>query len=113
MLLLGRIEVVPESSAIDSGKWLALIDSHGSLGRLPGHLGINPFTRKPIEYKAPASTAAIRISEAEVGSIFWAMDGTPCLIVQAEEGSAEAVAHIAEEVATALGARFVRESAEK
>src|SRR5262245_48708481 len=112
MLFLGRIEAVSESTEIDPGNWLALIDSHGSLGHVPAHMGINPFTRKPMEFKAPASTAAVRIGGVRVGSIFWALDGSPYLLVQAEEESAEAVADIAEEIATALGARFVRETAE-
>jgi hypothetical protein len=110
MLFLGRIEAVSESNPIDPGKWLALIDSHRSLGHVLPHVGINPFTREPCEYKAPASTAAIRIGLARVGSIWWAMDGSPFLIVQAQEDSAEGVASIADEVATMLGARFVRET---
>jgi hypothetical protein len=109
MLSLGQIQAVPGSSAIDSSKWLALIDSHSALEHTPARKGVNPFTREPCEYKAPASTASVRIEGARVGSIFWAMDGSPCLIVQAEEHSAEAVANIAEQIAKALGGQFVRE----
>ncbi|MGH7172294.1 MAG: hypothetical protein ACRELG_18615 [Gemmataceae bacterium] len=113
MLFLGRIEAVSESNPIDPGKWLALIDSHGSLGHVPSHMGINPFTRELWEFKAPYSTADIWIGSARAGSIWWALDGSPVLIVQAEEDSAEAVANIVKEVATRLGGRFVREAAEK
>jgi hypothetical protein len=113
MLLLGRIEAVSECGPIDPAQRLALIDVHGSLGHVPSHRGINPFTRQPWEYKAPDSTAAVRIAGTLVGSILQALDGSPCLIVQAEEYAAEAVAKIAGEVATMIRARFVREKAEK
>lgn len=109
MLFIGRIEAASDSAKIDPNRWLAMIDSHGSLGHVPPKKAINPFTRKPCEVNAPASTAVVRVGEAGVGSIWWALDGSPFLIVQAEEESADAVAKIAEEVATELGARFVRE----
>ena len=112
MLFIGQIEAASESAKIDPNRWLALIDSHRSLMHRPrvSVMVINPFTREPCEYTAAsASTADVLIGGAGVGSIWWALDGSPFLNVQAEEESAEAVAKIAEEVATALGARFVRE----
>jgi hypothetical protein len=109
MKCLGQIQAVPGSAAIDSSKWLALIDSHGALEHVPARKGINPFTREPVDYKAPATSALIRVQGAQIGSIFWAMDGSPYLMVQAEEGSVETVAALAREIAAALGAQFVRE----
>src|SRR5262245_3959184 len=113
MLFLGKIEPVSVSSEINPDKWLALIDSHQSLGHIPSRMGINPFTRQPLEYKASTDTAAIQINSAPVGTIHWAMAGSPFLIVWAEEESAESVACVAEDIATSLGARFVREATEE
>jgi hypothetical protein len=109
MPFVGQIEPFSEATKIDPKGWLALIDSHDSLGHVPPRKSINPFTRQPMEVKAPASTAVVLIDGADVGSISWAMDGSPVLIVDAEDGSEEAVAKVAEEVAKALGARFVPE----
>jgi hypothetical protein len=69
MPFLGQIEVASESAKIDPKSWVALIDSHGSLGHGPPHKGINPFTCEPSEYKAPASTAVVLIDGADVGYI--------------------------------------------
>src|SRR5262245_25892288 len=109
MICLGQIQAVPGSAAIDSSKWRALIDSHGALEHVPTRKGINPFTREPFEYKAPVSSALIQIGGVRMGSIFWAMGGSPYLEVQAEAGSAETVAALAREIAAALGAQFVQE----
>jgi len=109
MMFLGRIEPVSASSPIDPDKWLALIDSHDSLVHMPSRVGINPFTREPWEYKGSPSTGIIQKGGTKIGSIWWAMDGSPFLIVQAEHDLAEAVAGIAEEIAIILGARFVQE----
>src|SRR5258708_18208761 len=105
MVSLGRIEAESECAAIDPARWLRVIESHESLGLLPSRMGINPFTREPWEYKARAATAVIQTAGIPVGSIYWAMDGSPFLIVLAKEESEEAVASIVEEVARTLGAR--------
>jgi hypothetical protein len=110
MSFFGRIEPLSKSGEIDWGAWLALIDSHESLRHVLPRLGTNPFTHGPCEIKAPASTAVIRIGGADVGQIYQAMDGSPLLIVQAQKEYADTIATLAQEVATTLGARFVRES---
>jgi hypothetical protein len=107
MILLGEIEAVSEAAPLDAAKWLSLIDSHESLGHVPSKMGINPFTKKPTEYKSPASTARICVEGASVGSIGWALDGSLSLIVEAEENSVDLVTKTAEEVARTLGGRFV------
>lgn len=90
---------------------MELIDSHGALQHVPPAKGINPFTRQVCEYNAPSSTARIVISGARIGAIEWAMDGSPLLLVHADEESVEFVAKIAEDVGALLGARFVRATA--
>lgn len=109
VVVLGRIEASPGSAGIDLGRWLTLIDSHTALARVPPRSGINPLTREPIKYRAPASTAIILQTDgADLGSISRAMDGSPYLIVTSREESVEAVSRVAEDVAGALGGRFVR-----
>ncbi len=111
MLSIGRIEALSESAEIAPKRWLELIDSHESLTHVPPYKRTNPFTRQPMEVKAPASTANAAVDGISIGTIFWAMDGSSILFVDAEEESAEQVARIAEDVAAKLGARFVRDMA--
>jgi hypothetical protein len=73
---------------------------------MPPRKGINPFTRKETEFKAQESTAIVRISGADVGSNYWAKDGSPSLIVDAHDDSLKVVTGIAEEVARYLGAKL-------
>jgi hypothetical protein len=47
---------------------------------------------------------------AMVGSIEWAMNESPWLLVHAEDGSAPFVTAIAQEIARTLGGRFVLET---
>jgi hypothetical protein len=81
---------------------------HRSLRHVPSHKGINPFTRQPCEFNAPASTAQITFDGARVGAIEWAMDGSPLLLVHADDEWMDYVASVAEGVAFLFGARFVR-----
>jgi hypothetical protein len=87
---------------------MQLIDSHPALRHVPPHTGINPFTREPWEYNAPASTAQITVEGTRVGAIEWAMDGSRYLLVHAAEGRVDFVESVATDVATTLGACFVR-----
>jgi hypothetical protein len=112
MLFLGQIEAPPGSTGIDSVTWLALIDSHASLAHVSPRKGINPCTGEPFEYKAPPSTAIVHAGGTDIGCIEWAMDGSPVLIVQAQKGSVEVVASVAEDVARILAGRFVRDAHE-
>ena len=110
MPCLGRIEALSASAGIDRRVWVALIGTHPALKRVPPREGINPFTREKTEFKAPQTSAVISIRGMDIGSIYWAMDDSPMLIVHANDGSAESVAAVAEEVAAALSARFVPET---
>ena len=107
MLIIGEIVA---STGIESDKWIALIKSHGALANVPPRKGINPFTHQPCEYKASSSTALVQKGGADIGSIYWAMDGSPMLIVQSQEDSVDTVVSIAEEIASSLGGQFVRQS---
>lgn len=103
-----RIEC--DSRAGVGNKWLNLIDSHAALGHPPPVIGINPFTQQPQEFYAPGSTAEILKDGVRVGSIEWAMDESPWLLVHAEDDSAGYVTIIAEHVAATLSGRFVLET---
>jgi hypothetical protein len=112
-MALTIIGEIGASGGIEADKWLALISSHDALANVPPRMGINPFTRQRCEYKTPASSALIRQSDADIGLIYSAMDGSPKLIVQAREDSVDAVSRVAAEIASALGGRFVRQPLEK
>src|ERR1051325_236597 len=107
MAYIGRIEDISESAPIDPSKWLTLIDSQPSLRHVPPFKGINPFTREPCEYNAPASTGQIINNGERVGAIEWAQDGSPYLLVNADDEWRDFVAIIAADVASRLGARYV------
>jgi hypothetical protein len=109
MEYIGLIKWPNGPSEVDRQRWLELIDTHGSLAHVPPRSGINPFTRKPTLAHAPRSTAIVLIDSVEVGSIGWSEDESPALVVNAKEGANEQVCRIAEDVATRLGARFVRD----
>jgi hypothetical protein len=110
MRVIGLIKGKTEGERINPNSWIDLIRSHPSLSSVPPRTGINPFTRAPIEFKAPATSAIVSIDGEEIGSISWAQDDTPLLFVEAEPGSERTVAGIAEELAKTLGGIFVRES---
>lgn len=107
MLFLGRIGAVSASKPIDPDQWLSIIDSHVSLAHGRPQIGIYPFTKRPQVFKPVASSAHICVAGTRVGAIWWALDGSPFLMVQAEEHATEAVAAIAEDVARLLGGQFV------
>jgi hypothetical protein len=109
MRTIGRIEA--GSGGIDPGRWLALIESHPALGHFPPTMGINPFNEEPVELHSPATSANVSLDGTRLGTIWWPVDGSPLLFVTAEEGSAELLARVAKDVATALGAEFLPETA--
>jgi hypothetical protein len=108
-MYIGRIEAEPPG--IERAKWLALVDSHPHLRTRTGtpHMGISPFTRKPTEFKPRRRTGIVDVGGGDIGTIDWAMDGSPMLLVNAEDGSTDAVIPIAEQIAAALQGHFVRE----
>jgi hypothetical protein len=110
---IGRIETGTGAAGIDENKWIALIDSHNSLTRRQPRTFIDPFTRELAELPINPTTAIVSISGVAAGSICWAMDGSPMLIVAAKQGQVEPVANIAKVVAILLGARYVPEVAAK
>lgn len=63
--------------------------------------------------RAPDTTARIIVDGIQVGSIFWALDGSHMLIVDAEDGAADSVTIIAQNLATSLNASFGRISDEE
>jgi hypothetical protein len=113
MLFIGQIEALGRSAKIDRDKWIELIDSHLSLTHVPPVKGVNPFTRQPFVYSAPDSTAQIVVGRTTIGLMQWALDGSPFLQVHANDASVEDVVKVAEDIASMLGARFVRENGEE
>lgn len=107
MELIGHIEVGDGLVEIDEGRWVALIREHPALAPIPPRQGINPFTKEPCEFKAPASTASVMVDGSRRGSICRAEDGSPVLLVDADESDLDAVAEIAREIAQDLGGHFL------
>jgi hypothetical protein len=110
MRLLGTIE---PGADLATGKpeWIRLIDAHPQLSPVPAREGINPFTRKPLLFKARPDTARVLVETRQIGSIYWAMDDSRRLIVSADIGSEQQVRNVAEDVASRLGWRFVADNA--
>jgi hypothetical protein len=75
----------------------------------PDKQGINPFTRRHMLYKAAPDCARVLAEGIEIGTIHWAEDGSQRLAVWAAMGADVEVATVAEEVASRLGWRYVRE----
>ena len=71
MAFIGQIEGASGSNGIDKDSWIRLIDSHPQLSVVPPQKGINPFTRKPIEFKALPTSAIVCIGGEEIGLISW------------------------------------------
>jgi hypothetical protein len=108
MEFLGAIEPGIDGTA-GKPEWVELIESHPQLSHAPDKQGINPFTRRPMLFKAAPDCARVLAGEIEVGMIHWAMDDSQRLAVWAEMGAEAQVATVAEEVASRLGWRYVRE----
>jgi hypothetical protein len=108
MEFLGAIEPGIDGT-VGMPEWIKLIDSHPQLSHVPDKEGINPFTRRPMLYKAAPGCARVSAGEIEIGMIDWAMDDSQRLAVWAAMGAQEQVATVAEEVASQLGWRYVRE----
>jgi hypothetical protein len=87
--------------------WVALIDSHPSLGRQPPRQGINPFTKAPITLKGAPDHALVKLNELQIGSIHWAMDGSPQLLVWALPEERVKVISVALDVSAQLGGQFI------
>jgi len=110
MSLIGQIVSANVDQGIDEEKWIALIEAHPSLTTVPQRKGINPFTGKQAQFKAPITSALVCLEGVEIGSIHWATDGSPILIVEAKDGAETSVARLAKEIAAKLGHHFQPET---
>jgi hypothetical protein len=104
MDFIGEIQAKPDPPGINNAQWIEMIHEHPSLEPVPPREGINPFTRKPTVYPAPADSARVVVGGKEVGSMEWAMDDSNMINVY---GDPEVVIPLAREIAEALGGRFV------
>ena len=109
MKLLGAIEPGIVGTA-GKPQWIWLIESHPQLSHVPDKQGVNPFTRRPMLYKAAPDCARVLAGGIEVGMIHWAEDASQSLIVWAVMGAEAQVATVADDVASRLGWRYVREA---
>ena len=110
MELLGKIEP-GDDPATGKPQWAELIKAHPQLSRRPPKTGINPFTKRPMEFKPHPYDAEVEIEGRTIGAIHWAMDDSRRLIVWSDVGSEISVRAVAEDVASRLGWRFVADGA--
>jgi hypothetical protein len=104
--ILGTIEPCGEPSK-GRDDWIRLIDDHASLSRSPPRAGSNPFTKKPMEFHGHRDSARVTLGNVAIGAIYWAMDGSRCLVVNSNAGSESDVITIARGVAAQLGWRYI------
>jgi hypothetical protein len=110
MDLLGTIK--PDDSAtIERNAWVALISERSFLASVAPRRGINPFTKKPQTFEAPADSARIVLDGVDVGAVHWAEDDSNCLVVWSAPAAKTRVTVIAQDIAARLGMRFVPEAA--
>ena len=111
MVLLGTVEPNADAAG-DRSDWIRLIEGHPQLSSVPQDVQItNPFTRRP-ELPTPNPDAADVLKEAkQIGSIYWAMDGSRSLVVTSHPGCEGQVREVAEDVAARLGWRLVIDGA--
>jgi hypothetical protein len=104
--LLGAIEP-GDHPATGKPQWAELINAHPQLSSGPAKAGINPFTKRPMEFKPSPYHGSVEIAGRKVGAIHWAMDDSRRLIVWSDAGSETPVRAVAEDVASRLGWHFV------
>lgn len=105
---LGTIE--PQGEPIKGrDEWIRVVAAHAQLLPFPSRMGINPFTKGPMEFKAKPDTAKVLTAQGEIGSIYWALDDSRRLVVNSAAGSETEVESIARDVAAELGWQFTRQ----
>lgn len=105
---LGTIEPLGE---LITGRddWIRVVAEHAQLSPFPARMGINPFTKGPMEFKAKPDTARVVTAQGEIGSIYWALDDSRRLVVNSAAGKESEVESIARAVAAELGWQFTRQ----
>lgn len=106
MELLGTIRP-NDSATVDRNAWIALISAHSLLASVASRQGVNPFTKKPYTFKAPADYARVMLNAVDVGAVNLAEDGSNCLVVRSAPTAKKHVTAIAQDIAARLGMRFV------
>jgi hypothetical protein len=104
--ILGSITSPPDPPGIDREQWTGLVVAHPNLARFKDREGVNPFTRKPMIFRAGDDSAHVIVDGVEVGTMSWAQDGSHQVSV---EGDAELVEPVAVEVAFKLGGTYRRD----
>jgi hypothetical protein len=102
---LGRITTQNEPPSVDLQRWTALIARHPSLAPAKPVTGVNPFAKKPQDYRPHPGIARVILEGTEVGMMTWAEDGSSQIAVWA---TSSVVEKVATEVAVELGCVFER-----
>jgi hypothetical protein len=108
-----NLGTIIKTDGIDMERWHEMIGTHLSLAHPPARPGINPFTKQEMVYKPNKYFAQVVLDKGEIGAIYPAMDGSPYLIVDAEESCDKGVREVAEDIARILGGRFELDTNEK
>jgi len=100
---IGFIVRAPGSPALTKQAWCGLIDDRPELVRPKPRSVRNPFTLGRMTVRATPDAVGVVIDGREVGSMHWAMDCSPQVIVWGEPA---VVIPFARELAGVLGAQF-------
>jgi hypothetical protein len=104
MDLVGVIRAAPGSTPIAYEAWCTLAQSRPELFAGQPRTVPNPFKKEELMTIRPKPDAVrVVVAGKEVGSMHWAMDGRPEIIIW---GEAAIVAPLAQELASSLGAQF-------
>ena len=103
MEYIGQILSEPDPPGINNQRWIDLIREHPNLQTSQPKQGINPFTRKPMLYRAPPNGAQVIVGARMVGTMCWAEDGSNAIVVWGER---QVLVPLACGIAESLGARF-------
>lgn len=95
--------IVREPGGIPLDDWLSEIARNPALRSMAPVAGINPFTRRSMEYRRPYA-GHVSVGGSDVGSMIW--EANHILMW----GNAAAVAPIAQDIAAKLNARFLLRS---
>ena len=88
---------------LDEERWTRMIEEHASLKRPAAAKRINPFTGQLADFHPHPSAARVTVDGIEVGSMQWALDDSPAVVVF---GDAALVTPVARDIAALLGGTF-------
>jgi hypothetical protein len=106
---IGEIRAIQGQPPVRLSDWLDLIPKRRDLVPVKDRDVIHPFTKEKLDLRASADSVRVIVGRRIVGSMHWALDDSPALIVWAKDrpDAHATVSAIAVEVARALKGELV------